>query len=52
MPRPPSVPRPYIKSNQLGVCLRAPHTKYRKTVYLGNPSDPDSSRRYAEAIVA
>lgn len=50
MPRPPSVPRPYVKAGQLVVILRDPRTGYRKTEYLGDPEDAASRRRYAEVI--
>ncbi len=50
MPRPPSVPKPYVKSGQLAVNLRDPRTGYRRTIYLGDPGDSASRKQYARVI--
>lgn len=37
MSRYPAVPKPYVKSGRLAVCLRDSRTGHRRTVYLGKP---------------
>jgi len=43
MPKSLSIPKPYVKSGQLAVCLRDPRTGYQRTVYLG-PADSTEAR--------
>lgn len=50
MPRSPRIPRPYVKKNQLVVCLRDARSGHRRTIYLGAENSPEALKKYARVL--